>query len=45
MEGYPQIREMLQKAKWMNFIENFDGFQKEITKYFARSFDGTEVEI
>lgn len=27
------------------FIEKFDGFQKEITKYFARSFDGTEVEI
>ena len=41
MEGYTQLREMLQKAGWLNFIEKFDGFHKDITKYFARSFDGT----
>lgn len=45
MEGYPQLKEILQKAGWLNFIENFDGYHKEITKYFARSFNGTEVEI
>ena len=45
MEGYPQIKEILQKARWLKFIDQFDGFHKEITKYFARSFDGTEVEI
>jgi len=45
MEGYPQLKEMMQKAGWLNFNENFDGFHEEITKYFARSFDGTEVEI
>ena len=45
MELYPQINEMLQKAKWLKFIEKFDGFHKEITKSFARSFDGMEVEI
>ena len=45
MEGYPQLKEMLQKAGWLNFIEKFDGFHKNITKSFARSFDGTEVEI
>ena len=45
MEGYPQVRELLQQAGWLNFIENFDGFHKEITKSFSRSFDGTEVEI
>lgn len=36
---------MLQKARWLNFIEKFDGYCKEITNSFARSFDGTEVEI
>ena len=45
MEGYPQLKEMLQKTGWQKFVENFDGYQKEITKSFARSFDGTEVEI
>ena len=45
MEGYPQLKEMLQKSRLLKFIEKFDGFHKEITKSFARSFDGTEVEI
>lgn len=36
---------MLQKAGWLNFIEKFDGYHKEIIKSFARSFDGTKVEI
>lgn len=36
---------MLQKAGWLKFIEKFDGFHKEITKSFARSFYGTDVEI
>ena len=45
MEGYPQLKEMLQKAGWLKFIEKIDGFHKEIKKSFARSFDGTKVEI
>lgn len=45
MEGYPQLKGMLQKTGWLNFIEKFDGYHKEITKSFARSFDGIEVEI
>ena len=45
MEGNPHLKEMLQKAGWIKFIEKFDGFHKEITKSFARSIDGTEVEI
>ena len=35
MEGYPQLKEMLKKAGWLNFIEKSDGYHKEITKYFA----------
>ena len=45
MEGYPQLKGMLQKVVWLNFIDKFDCCHKEITKSFARSFDGTEVEI
>ena len=45
MEGYPQIKEMLQKVKWLKFIDKIDGFQKEITKYFVRYFYGTKVKI
>ena len=45
MEVYPQMKEMLQKVRWLQFIEKFDGFHKEVTKSFARSFKGTEVEI
>lgn len=45
MEGYPQIREILKKAKWLRFIRKFRGYHKEVTKAFARSFDGLEAEI
>ena len=45
MEGYPQLKEILQKAQWLNFIEKFDGFHKEVTKYFARAFDRVEVKV
>jgi len=45
VRGYPQLKGMLQKARWLNFIEKFDSYHKEITKSFARSFDGTKVEI
>ena len=45
MEGYPQLKGMLQKAGWLSFIEKFNSYHKEITKSFARSFDGIDVEI
>ena len=44
LEGYPQVKELLQQAGRLNFIEKFDGFHKEITKSFAKSFDGAEEE-
>ena len=45
LEGYPQSREMLQQVGWLQFLEKFNGFHKEVTKTFARSFKGTEVEV
>ena len=45
LEGYPQFKEMLQQIGWLQFLEKFNGFHKEVTKTFARSFQGTEVEV
>ena len=45
MEGYPQVRDILKKEKWLQFIQKFRGYHKEVTKSFARLFNGLEVEI
>ena len=45
MEGYPQVRDILKKEKWLRFIQKFRGYHKEVKKAFARSFKGLEVEI
>ena len=43
IEGYPQIKEMLQQVGWLHFLEKFNGFHKEVTKSFSQSFNGSEV--
>lgn len=43
MEGYPQVKNILKKARWLGFIQKFKGYNKEITKTFARYFNGLEV--
>lgn len=45
MEGYPQLKSILKKARWLQFIQKFRGYNKEVTKKFARSFNGVEVEV
>lgn len=45
LEGYAQTRELLQRRQWLQFIEKFNGFHKEVTKTFAHSFNGMEAEI
>ncbi len=45
MEGYLQVKNILKKARWFRFIQKFKGYNKEVTKAFARSFNGLEVEI
>ena len=45
MEGYPQLKSILRKAWWLQFIQKFRGYNKEVTKTFARSFNGVEVEV
>jgi len=44
MEGYLQVKNILKKARWLRFIQKFRGYNKEITKAFARYFNGLEVE-
>ena len=45
MEGYPHVKEILQRAQWLIFVQKNEGFHKGVTKSFARAFDGVEVEI
>lgn len=40
-----QVKNILKKARWLRFIKKIRGYNKEITKAFARSFNGLEVEI
>ena len=40
LEGYPQVKDLLKKVKWLRFIQKFKGHNKEVTKAFERSFDG-----
>jgi len=45
LEGYLQAKDLLKKARWLRFIQKFKGYNKEVTKAFARYFDGQTVEI
>ena len=45
MEGYPQLKSILRKAWWLEFIQKFRGQNREVTKTFAKSFNGVEVEV
>lgn len=36
---------MPRKAHWLQFIYKFRGHNKEVTKTFARSFDGVEAKV
>ena len=40
LEGYPQAKDLLKKAKWLRFIQKFKGYNKEVTKAFSWSFHG-----
>lgn len=44
LEGYPQFKEALQRAKWLKCIQRFKGYHQEVTKAFARSFKDNQVE-
>lgn len=45
MEGYPLLKNILRKARWLQFIQKFTGHNKEVMKTFARPFNGVEVEV
>lgn len=45
LEGYPQVKDLLKKEKWLHFIQKFKGHDKEVTKSFTQSFNSQMVEI
>ena len=45
LEGYPQVKEALQKANWLQCIQKFRGYHREVTKAFARSFRDKDNQV
>ena len=45
LEAYPQVKEALQKANWLQCIKKFKGYHKEVTKAFARSFRDKDSQV
>lgn len=45
LEGYPRVKEALQKANWLQCIQKFRGYHKEVTKAFARSFRDKDNQV
>lgn len=45
LEGYPQVKEALQKENWLQCIQKFRGYHKEVTKAFARSFRDKDNQV
>lgn len=45
LEGYPQIKDALQKANWLQCVQKFKGYHREVTKAFARSFQDKDNQV
>jgi hypothetical protein len=45
LEGYPQVKDPLQKANWLQCIQKFKGYHREVTKTFARSFKEKDNQV
>jgi hypothetical protein len=43
LEAYPKCMRIFQKARWFPFLQRFQGHEKQVTKDFAKMFDGTKV--
>ena len=40
-EGY----QILQRASWIPFLHKFSGYNMQVTKQFAESFDGKKAQV
>ena len=45
LEGYPQVKDALQKANWLQCIKKFKGYHREVTKTFAHSFKEKDNQV
>ena len=45
LEEYPKVKQMLQQAWWLEFVEKFNDHEKEATIFFSRAYDDIKVEI
>lgn len=45
LEGYPQVKHPLQKENWLQCIQKFKGYHREVTKTFAPSFKEKDNQV
>jgi len=45
LEGYPHMKQQLQQAQWLEFVEKFDGQKKKVTESFSSAYEDIEAEI
>lgn len=43
--AYPKSKKRFGKVGWILFLQKFQGYDNEVTKVFARSFDGVKAQI
>jgi len=45
VNSYDTLRQKLQKVGWLNFIKKFHGYNLEVSKQFATTFDGKKAVV
>ena len=45
MEAYPTCIRLFKEKGWYDYCEKLTGYHVEVTRAFARSFDGQKVEF
>ena len=39
------MKQQLQQAQWLEFVEKFNGYEKEVTKSFAQAYNGIRAYV
>ena len=45
LHASPECREVMSRFGWLEFLRKFSGFNMEVSKAFAESFDGVDARV
>ena len=45
LHATPDFWEVISRFGWLEFLRNFSGFNMEVSKAFAESFDGVDAQV